>query len=48
MTVPGNMHVADAHDCRERIEAAIEDRLPKTSVSTHLELDQSTSDRQAT
>ncbi len=40
VTVPGNLCVTEGHDCCERIEAAIESRLPKTSVSTHLEPDQ--------
>jgi divalent metal cation (Fe/Co/Zn/Cd) transporter len=37
--VPGNLSVTAGHDCCERIEAAIGSRLPKTSVSTHLEPD---------
>ena len=37
VTVPGNMSVTEGHDRCERIETAIEERLPKTSVSTHLE-----------
>jgi cation diffusion facilitator family transporter len=39
VTVPGDLHVTEGHDCCERIEAAIEKRLPKISVSTHLEPD---------
>jgi cation diffusion facilitator family transporter len=39
VTVPGNLSVTAGHDCCERIEAAIGSRLPKTSVSTHLEPD---------
>ena len=39
VTVPGNLSVAEGHDRCERIEAAIENRLPKTSVATHLEPD---------
>lgn len=37
VTVSGNMSVTEGHDRCERIETAIEERLPKTSVSTHLE-----------
>jgi cation diffusion facilitator family transporter len=37
ITVPGTLSVTEGHDRCERIEAAIENRLPKTSVSTHLE-----------
>ena len=40
VTVPGDLCVTEGHDRCERIEAAIESRLPKTSVSTHLEPDQ--------
>jgi cation diffusion facilitator family transporter len=40
VTVPGTLCVAEGHDCCERIEAAVEKCLPKTSVSTHLEPDQ--------
>lgn len=39
VTVPGDLCVTEGHDCCERIEAAIERQLPKTSVSTHLEPD---------
>jgi len=39
VTVPGDLCVTEGHDRCERIEAAIENRLPKTSVSTHLEPD---------
>jgi cation diffusion facilitator family transporter len=47
ITVPGDLCVTDGHDCCERIEAAIESRLPKTSVSTHLEPDQGGPDKKA-
>ena len=40
VTVPGYLSVTEGHDCCERIEAAIESRLPKTSVSIHLEPDE--------
>ncbi len=40
VTVPGNLSVTEGHNCCERIEAAIENSLPKSSVSTHLEPDQ--------
>jgi cation diffusion facilitator family transporter len=40
VTVPGDICVTEGHNRCERIEAAIEERLPKTSVSTHLEPDQ--------
>ena len=46
VTVPGDLSVAEGHDCCERIEAAIESRLPKTSVSTHLEPDQAAPDKE--
>jgi cation diffusion facilitator family transporter len=39
VTVPGNLCVTEGHDRCERIEAAIESRLPKASVTTHLEPD---------
>ena len=39
VTVPGDLSVAEGHDRCERIEAAIESRLPKTFISTHLEPD---------
>ena len=39
VTVPGDLSVTEGHDRCERIEAAIESRLPKTSISTHLEPD---------
>jgi divalent metal cation (Fe/Co/Zn/Cd) transporter len=39
VTVPGDLCVAEGHDRCERIEAAIGNRLPKTSVTTHLEPD---------
>ncbi|MBN2337568.1 MAG: cation transporter [Acidobacteria bacterium] len=45
VTVPGDLCVTRGHDCCERIEAAIERRLPKTSVSTHLEPDDARPDR---
>jgi len=47
VTVPGDLCVAEGHDCCERIETAIESRLTKTSVSTHLEPDQAAPDREA-
>lgn len=47
VTVPGDASVTRGHDCCERIEAAIERRLPKTSVSTHLEPDDARPDRDA-
>jgi cation diffusion facilitator family transporter len=47
VTVPGDLCVTEGHDCCERIEAAIENRLPKTSVSTHLEPVQSAPDEEA-
>jgi cation diffusion facilitator family transporter len=37
VTVPGDMSVTEGHDFCERIEAAVGNSLPKTSVSTHLE-----------
>ena len=37
VTVPGNLSVVEGHDRCGGIEAAIESRLPKASVSTHLE-----------
>lgn len=37
VTVPGDLRVTQGHDCCERVESAIQNRLPKTSVSTHLE-----------
>jgi cation diffusion facilitator family transporter len=37
VTVPGNLSVTEGHDRCETIEAAIRNRLPKTSVATHLE-----------
>jgi cation diffusion facilitator family transporter len=37
VTVPGILSVTEGHDLCERIEAAIQNQLPKTSVSTHLE-----------
>ena len=40
VTVPGDLRVTEGHDRCERIEAAIRNRLPKTSVATHLEPDQ--------
>jgi cation diffusion facilitator family transporter len=40
VTVPGDLPVTEGHDRCERIEAAIGKRLPKTSVTTHLEPDQ--------
>ena len=40
VTVPGDLCVTEGHECCERIEGAIANRLPKTSVSTHLEPDQ--------
>jgi cation diffusion facilitator family transporter len=46
VTVPGDLCVAEGHDRCERIEAAIGSRLPKTSVSTHLEPDQVGSDEE--
>lgn len=39
VTVPKDLCVMEGHDRCERIETAIESRLPKTSVSTHLEPD---------
>jgi cation diffusion facilitator family transporter len=42
VTVPGKRSVTEGHDCCERIETAIESRLPKTSVSTHLEPNEAT------
>jgi cation diffusion facilitator family transporter len=39
VTVPGDLCVTEGHDFCERIEAAIEAQLPRTSVSTHLEPD---------
>lgn len=39
VTVPGNMCVTEGHDRCERIENAISRKLPRTSVSTHLEPD---------
>jgi cation diffusion facilitator family transporter len=39
VTVPGDLCITEGHGCCERIEAAIEKRLPKTSISTHLEPD---------
>jgi cation diffusion facilitator family transporter len=39
VTVPGDLSVTEGHDRCERIEAAIENRLPKTFISTHLEPD---------
>jgi divalent metal cation (Fe/Co/Zn/Cd) transporter len=41
VTVPGDLCVTEGHDRCERIENEIANRLPKTSVSTHLEPDQS-------
>lgn len=37
VTVPGDMSVFDGHNICERIESAVSNCLPKTSVSTHLE-----------
>jgi cation diffusion facilitator family transporter len=37
VTVPGNLSVSEGHDRCECIETAIENRLPKASVTTHLE-----------
>jgi cation diffusion facilitator family transporter len=37
VTIPGHLCVTEGHDRCERIETAIENRLSKTSVSTHLE-----------
>jgi cation diffusion facilitator family transporter len=37
VTVPGNLSVTEGHNYCETIEAAISNRLPKTSVATHLE-----------
>ena len=37
VTVPGAMPVTEGHDFCERIEASIGERVPKASVSTHLE-----------
>lgn len=45
ITVPGDLCVTRGHDCCERVEAAIERRLPRTSVSTHLEPDDARPDR---
>lgn len=45
VTVPGDVCVTRGHDCCERIEAAIERQLPKTSVSTHLEPNDARPDR---
>ena len=39
VTVPGDLSVTEGHDRCERIVAAIESRLPKTFISTHLEPD---------
>ena len=39
VTVPGDLSVAEGHNSCERIETAIKNQLPKTSVSTHLEPD---------
>jgi divalent metal cation (Fe/Co/Zn/Cd) transporter len=36
-SVPGHLSVIEGHNCCERIEATVESRLSKTSVSTHLE-----------
>ena len=44
VTVPGDLCVTDGHDRCGRIEAAIENTLPKTSASTHLEPGQSGDD----
>jgi cation diffusion facilitator family transporter len=46
VTVPGNLCVTEGHDRCERIEAEIGNRLPKTSVSTHLEPDQASADKE--
>lgn len=40
VTVPGDLSVAEGHQCCELVETAIRKRLPKTSVVTHLEPDQ--------
>ncbi len=37
VTVPGNLTVTEGHNYCERIEQEVANRLPKTSVSTHLE-----------
>lgn len=47
VTVPGDISVTRGHDCCERIEAAIAARLPRTSVSTHLEPDDTRPDGDA-
>jgi cation diffusion facilitator family transporter len=47
VTVPGDLCITEGHDRCERIEAAIESRLPKASVSTHLEPDQTIPDKVA-
>lgn len=40
VTVPGGLSVAEGHERCKRIMAAVSARLPKTSVSTHLDPDQ--------
>ncbi len=40
VTAPGHISITEGHDRCQRIEAAIESRLTKASVSTHLEPDQ--------
>jgi cation diffusion facilitator family transporter len=37
VTVPGNLSITEGHNRCETIETAIRNRLPKTSVATHLE-----------
>jgi divalent metal cation (Fe/Co/Zn/Cd) transporter len=46
VTVPADLHVTEGHDRCERIEAAIESRLTKISVSTHLEPNQTIPDKE--